>query len=487
MASLREAARKFIPVGERLSLRRFAAALGVGPPISARELIRRARPDTVDLNAVHGLRDVGRLMLQPPVDPTTGRVASEVETISLRMLQARHRFAPGQPRSFREIDRRWRASEGSKALHVLSFNTFLMNVRLNVFHVLDELLPGEDFFEVLVGAAVGVVTGGVGGALAGAVTGLKVSVAREGLEQSVGRLTAVPVRKPDVEARAPEIGAMLASERFDLAVLVEVWAEAERSGVLNGIRNAGGTTAGVAQGPLPGRTAAGSGLMTVGLTQPLGEVVFNRYSNAGAADQDSDHYAEKGALLVRVPLGFGEIDLYSTHLYFGNDLPETPVTSAPTEEQRIGWRRLQLEELRRFINSTHRPTNVAILTGDFNIDTQGRDHYGGASALTDFTRSLGLQDAWLEQFPGVPAAQGGTDCALDEERVDCVASSQTSADAQPRIDYLFVEQPTAAHTFNLDVTRIELRDFPRSLFKERQASLSDHRGLAYSLLCSTKN
>lgn len=429
---------------------------------------------------------MAELMLQPPVDSTSGRVTGEVQSISLRELRERHRFAPGQNPSLEEIARRWRASGGSTALHVLSFNTFLLNVELNVFKVLDELLPGEDFFEVLVGAALGVATGGVGAALGGAIAGAQVSVAREGLERSAGELVGVPIRKPDVEARGPEIGAMLAAEGYDVAVLVEVWSASERNAVLGGIRNAGGETRGLAQGALPGRTEAGSGLMTVGLTQGLGEAVFHPYSNAGAADQDTDHYAEKGVLLTRIPLGFGEIDLYSTHLYFGNDLPETPVTGPPTEEQRNGWRRLQLQEIVAFVNSTHKPQNVAILTGDFNIDAYGHHHYGGASDLAAITQELGLRDAWLEQFSDRPAAHGGTDCALDASRLDCVTSSGTETDAQPRIDYLFVEEPKGEHSFDVDVTRIKLRDFPRRTFAENQASLSDHRGLDFHLLCSPR-
>jgi hypothetical protein len=449
----------------------------------------------IDLNTIQGLRGIGRLMLQPPVDPATHRVATKLGSISLRQLQARHRFAPGQQPSLREIQRRWRVSEGSKAIHVLSFNTYLMNLTLNVFEVLDELLPGEDFFEAVVGAVAGFFEGGVAGALAGAMVGMKVSAAREALEESAGKLLAVPLKKPDVTERASEIGKMLVSQQFDLAVLTEVWAVAERLTLQTGTITAGGSVRGVAHGALPAEASAGSGLMTVGLTLDLGQHFFFPYANQGAADQDTDYYSRKGVLLVRLPLGFGEIDFYSTHLYYGNDIPEVPpVTSKPTVAQRMGRRILQLSQLQQIIQATHKPENVMVLCGDFNIDEHKQCDLLGFENLTAVTKELGLADEWPLQFPGAPVAHGGTSCALhpisadcvvdeDQGTDDCVTSSQTSSDQQPRIDYLFIERPTAKHTFNLDVTRIELLDFPR---EGNFASLSDHRGLTFSLLCSSK-
>ena len=439
-----------------------------------------------DLNSVRGLRDIGALMLQPPVDPASGRVGADVGEVSLRAVLDRHRFPAETEPSVAEVVRRWRASEGSTAIRVLAFNTFLMNVKINVFKKLDELLPGEGFFEVLVGAALGLATGGAASVLGGALVGLEVSAARELLQQAAGSLADVSLRKPDVEARAPELGRLLAQEPIDIAALVEVWAAAERQAVLAAIREGGVAPAGVAEGALPGKTPAGSGLMTVGLEQPLGEAVFRPYTHAGAANQDTDYYAEKGALLVRVPLGFGQIDLYSTHLYYGNDLPDTPVTDPPTEEQRVAWRTLQLRELHDFIAATHKPENVAVLVGDFNIDAYGGLHLGGSASVAESTAPLDLEDQWPSQFPDDAVAHGGTDCALSSSVVDCVASSGTPSDEQPRIDYLFVEKPQPTHTFNLAGSRIKLRDGPRASFQENQASLSDHRGVDFMLLCSPK-
>jgi endonuclease/exonuclease/phosphatase family metal-dependent hydrolase len=440
---------------------------------------------TLDLNEVRGLRDIAGLMLQPPVDPASGRVGAGVGRISVRELVDRHRFLSGEQPSVEEVVRRWRAAEGSTALHVLAFNTFLMNVKINVFDELDKILPGGDVSEGLVGALIGLAVGGPVGLLGGAIAGLEVSAARELLEKASGSLSDISLRKPDVETRRSEVGTMLADEGFDVAALSEVWAAAERNAVLDAIRARGVNPAGVAQGALPGKSYAGSGLMTVGFGQPLGEAIFRPYKSTGSANQDTDYYAERGALLSRIPLEFGEIDLYSTHIYFGNDLPATPVTDAPSEDERVAWRTLQVRELQAFIAETHKAANVAVLVGDFNIDAYGGTHYGGAPSLAESTGALGLEDQWVQQFPS-DLARGGTDCALSESSIDCVASSRTPADDQPRIDYLFVERPTPEHTFNVDVSRIILRDFPRASYRENQASLSDHRGLDFHLLCSPK-
>jgi hypothetical protein len=441
----------------------------------------------IDLNAVHGLREIGRLMLQPPVNPITNRVAATLGSISLRQLQARHRFAPGQPLSFREIAKRWRANEGSRVISVLSYNTFLMNIEANVFETLDELLPGDGFFEGLVGALAGLAIGGVPGIIGGALTGMTVHAAREALEEFEVVLLKVKHQTPDTVPRAAEIGAMLVREKFDLAALSEVWAEVERKLVQRGIAAAGGVIRGVAQGTLPDidENHGGCGLMTIGLGVDVGEHQFFPFpkDHRGAANQDSDFYARKGVLLTRIPIGFGEIDLYSTHFYYGGGLPSTPVTSEPTPEQRRNWRTLQLADLKQIIQGTHKPQNVMILVGDFNIDAHRQRDLLGYEHLTAVTKELDLDDTWPLQFPGGKVAHGGTSCGQPEGTDDCVTSSQTNPDEQPRIDYLFVERPTGMHTFNLDVTRIELLDFPRA---GDFASLSDHRGLAYSLLCSPK-
>jgi hypothetical protein len=55
------------------------------------------------------------------------------------------------------------------------------------------------------------------------------------------------------------------------------------------------------------------------------------------------------------------------------------------------------------------------------------------------------------------------------------------------IDYIFIERPSRDHSFNLDISRLRRRLFPRDQPTEGQYFLSDHLGLDVTLVASKSN
>ncbi len=229
---------------------------------------------------------------------------------------------------------------------------------------------------------------------------------------------------------------------------------------------------------------------------------------------DSDFYAHKGVLLTEIDIGFGFIEVYSTHLMFGGGLPgalETAVNtltpagdhvSPANSEERFAIELRQIDELVQFYIDNHQPQNIAIICGDFNID--GSDPF----KFAEIKKRLGaifMNDSWAEG-PFANAILGGQTCRNDdgdgtrEEDFThiCVPLAATVSDLfcddsfttrstsefVGRFDYLFVENPKVTHSFNLDLTRVRRRGFRRSRVTDDQEFLSDHLGLEVTLVAS---
>ena len=202
---------------------------------------------------------------------------------------------------------------------------------------------------------------------------------------------------------------------------------------------------------------------------------------------NSDFYAHKGVLLTEIDIGFGFIEVYSTHLMFGGGLPDfletavnalTPAgdhVSPSNPDERFAIELKQLDELVEFYLANHRQENVAIICGDFNID--GSDPIKFAEVKKRF-QAISMNDIWLEgPFPN--AVLGGQTCRNDDgdgaqERdfahvcvplgaatadlfCDDSAATQSSSEFVGRFDFLFVEEPQIDHAFNLDLTRVRRR------------------------------
>lgn len=481
---------------------------------------------TISLSEVRGLRAIYEHM-----DPRPPSIESHA---SMRDLWLRHRHIhpSGNPMSMKALARRWNPAHGARAYRLLTWNTYLMSVRMDVWAVLDEILPGGNWFGSIVGAIVGALTPltPVGGAL----LGMKVDAAREALDRLETPLSDITVSKPLVVERASLIGQRLRTDKYDVAALQEVWNAAPDRMLLDALLRTGGVDTdsvrslwkadtdarrpglGIAvglAGPVAsaavGATAtsgidAGSGLMTLGLTLPIREQAFHEFPSLpmfrGKANQDSDFYASKGVLLTRLDLGVGELDLYSTHLHYGGGLPSTPLTSAPTSEERRAVRRSQLLDLMSFVAHTHRQQNVAMIVGDFNIHRSlpesNPGHHAGAIESTcqsyddiaELVVGRGFTDQYLNQHlhyvPAVSELEGAT--AFDLDGDDLPIGKRPNY----RVDYVFVEEPNREHNYHLDVTNIVPQLFRADVRSSdggtRMSTLSDHLGLAFNIVVSPR-
>ena len=255
---------------------------------------------------------------------------------------------------------------------------------------------------------------------------------------------------PDVELRAPLVGPALAG-RFDVAALSEVFETSEQDAVA---RSWPGAT--LVLGPQRKRfKPTGSGLVTLA---DKARVTVTRTAQlpyrSGGDLRDSDTYATKGALLTTVRLtdvpDAPEVDLVSTHLLAGGDT--LPVPGARDQARHHDARMRQVDELVAWVGHHHRPGNVLVITGDFNVaahdpDPKLADPTERYRTLLARLAPLGVRDLWAEQGVGP-----GHTCTFDHpfdlpsdpdhpDRVIDHAHEQEATAPGERIDYLFVAVP----------------------------------------------
>lgn len=206
-----------------------------------------------------------------------------------------------------------------------------------------------------------------------------------------------------------------------------------------------------------------------------------------------DSYASKSVILVELAasrMGTAQalgIDWYYTHL--------------DAEGAQID----QLAELRNFISETHKPENVAILVGDFNIDRNDRQEMYELLSNIELQKSPSrrratLRDAWHANFgPGHTALLGDSnvkhmEAAFVSDPIDRYLCSEPGTEPgdqrRPvRIDYCFIEDPHPDHISNVDITRLRRVRFPRrpdAPERDEVPLISDHLGLAFNLLVTPR-
>ncbi len=318
-----------------------------------------------------------------------------------------------------------------------------------------------------------------------------------------GPVTIDLMAKAQYRRRAVEMGGVVARE-YDIAALCEVFTPRTREQVLAAMAQQGRTVAHAAGPPAGGGVGrVDSGLLTVAMDRSRRQVrsASRVYSRHGDPLREGDAWATKGVLLTVVDLGPGKLELYSTHLLAGNDLLATdlPVLRALgpslSPEQWLDLRLSQVDDLLHFYREEHDPRNVAMVVGDFNLSAQDPASH---EALSERMAGAGLLDAW--PYPGRqrPLPQGDTHATggwgrssrleqlgpLDQGGYldDALPAPQPSS----RIDYIFVERPTEAHAFHLDLSRVRRRAFPRRQDRPgAERFLSDHVGLETTLIAST--
>lgn len=371
-------------------------------------------------------------------------------------------------------------------LRLLWYNTFLLGgLELPLG------LVGGGAVGGLAGAALGLGEIGLTRRAMGALSVAGVGLAFDGSSGSRLHLGSKPVR----EERATEIGEALARYGYDLAFLCEVFEATDRERILRGLRGTGREPFWVEGPGRAGRmTVKPSGLLSISLDRPL-RAEWHRFATVGSHLRDADAWAAKGVLRTELDLGFGAIEIYSTHMFAGGGLLRLPGVTAPLDEgDRARIQDAQLAELVDFYLRTHRPECPAVLVGDFNID--GADHLptaerGRYAALMAALGSLGMMDMWAARNggQGCTAYLDGSARAMREAIAPLDASGRYCQDTGPclvgrtnRIDYIFAECPSARHAVRLDLTRPRRVPFRRARETGGMAYLSDHIGLETTLV-----
>jgi endonuclease/exonuclease/phosphatase family metal-dependent hydrolase len=322
--------------------------------------------------------------------------------------------------------------------------------------------------------------------------------------------------KPAYDARRKEIGWALAGspDPYDLVALTEVWTDEAVRDIANAFNVTAekpGKQGHAVFGPLGDTWHKGDSCLIISPDYRIEESncwIFNERGH------DIDGAANKGILWARIRIGsLGAIDLYVTHLYSGDQghLSDTHVA--------------QLKELVEFVADTHKLGNVAVITGDFNIDSRDRESVS-YKTIHKLMGDIGMQDVWdlhwADAFGGeAPNLRGPTtagDHGDNAEMISRLLSGMEWASAQGkppskdprfcpeptpdgfttggvyypfggRIDYLFVERYIPQHTFYLDISRIRRRLFKRAIpasAREGMDYLSDHLGLDVTFIVSPR-
>jgi endonuclease/exonuclease/phosphatase family metal-dependent hydrolase len=294
---------------------------------------------------------------------------------------------------------------------------------------------------------------------------------------------------PAYQPRAHEIGETLAG-RYDVVALMEVFDENEQAAVLEGwsTRNTDH-----ALGPGPSLLRKSSGLMTVVDGPILARTAHHRYDQRGSFLHDAEVLANKGALMCEIDVGgTANLELYSTHLVAGNDFRRR----AGEGHLPNPFRLRQVGELLAFVRRVHRPANVALVVGDFNVDAAATGSPAAeehAAVRDEFGRD-GFVDAWETHGTGA----GYTACQVGEAAQICAQDPAGDhycvepAKGVPhvgakRIDHVWLQRPDEAHRTAVAVEAIRRRSFPRATVEPDRCAmpfLSDHLALDLELALS---
>ena len=304
--------------------------------------------------------------------------------------------------------------------------------------------------------------------------------------------------KPLVGARAEEVGAVLAADAYDVVALAEVFREQEVRPLLHA---AGVDAVAAVRGPLADRprTVTSSGLLSWA-GHPIVRHESTEFVRRGRRLSDSDAWASKGVLLVEVDLGLAaNLEVFSTHLFDGGDLLRSRARHRSPEIPEI--RHAQVQQLLGFVDAVHRPENVALGVGDFNVDAEGRgadpeapsgEGADAAARLAEVMGDAGFDDAW----PMVGTGPGWT-CDLRQAPADrfpadaeqpemCAEPAPPARPGDPlsRIDHAYLQRPMPSHRIDVQLRAFRRRAFPRAEgapASNVMRTLSDHAGLHLEL------
>lgn len=424
---------------------------------------------------------------------------------------------PNGPISLRKIAKRIKAPD-TVPLRFLSYNTYLLpGFQIPLGRWIDDTVGWNalSWFDIPAGGALLVSLGlasipGVALATILEAAGYTPSKVIEAVFPGGIDLNSIASfeAKPALEERTRLLGPVLGV--YDVCCLCEVFTQATRQEILVRLeQTSGGAPFASTAGPDESGawTLLGSGLFFLAKSnRPIVKTERIIFANRGSRIKDSDAWANKGVLLNVIDLGFGQLELFQTHFYYGGGIPGLP---EPNDEERMNVWRAELAELANFYREHHQPQNVALITGDFNMSGANVFEYAEMRRVMD---SLNMSDLWAWDVYDHNPSEGHT-CRLTDgdeskwqrEFNDVCAPLEQSGLQRPwrqycddrvfhekpprgvgRYDYIFVENPTVSHRYHLEASRILRRPFPlgddREIDLERY--LSDHLALELTLYCT---
>lgn len=309
--------------------------------------------------------------------------------------------------------------------------------------------------------------------------------------------------KPLIAERSPKIG-QIVHDNFDVACLYEiftddVWEIVKKSWPATVQYNRGETD---------------SDVICIIQKGKVVEKAFHAFESKGIVT-DSDWLAAKGVLFTKIDTGFGLIEVFCTHLFFGGGFIGDGSSSTERTEVKIA----ETKELLAFYHGHHQDQNVALIVGDFNIDANANlnrlpyknnplfpysveEYNREYKALKALMAENNFYDLWLwdiyKRQPNTGYTTRYTDDDLDKDFATCKGiTGDYCVDSQinepkrhnlgeGRLDYVFIQKPEKAHAFNLDVTIPKRKAFKQLTKKgdEYENFLSDHLGLSFDLIVS---
>jgi endonuclease/exonuclease/phosphatase family metal-dependent hydrolase len=419
-----------------------------------------------------------------------------LSTAGLRASWTRHETDPAQPMSLRELLRRHDTADAG--LDLVFANTYLMGpVRVNVEPLVKHFQPGlwndyktaQDYSFGLADPA------------------LKLFKK----DTPTGSVDISQTDVGQVPERARELGAALRSMQAErgrplVAALCECW-----DGIENTVLTAagpGGAPPNILHGPGPDedwRGAAGlfgSGLAAVAFDAWISKDGEHTYQSRGTPNSDIDFYAAKGAMLIRVTLPLGHLQVYLTHLHSGGDIPADAgaqfaklvgAVRTPSVAEMENVRREQIGELAEFVRTTSQPGCPTLIVGDFNTDP--RPYLAG-------TWLEPWRDAWFQARQAETVTIADTHqklstiahCAAVDGSFSADACGPLSAAVEPpppapgsrHIDFVLLSRTSPSDAFIVDVVTVERLPWRRapSTGSSAMPYLSDHVGLRLRLRIS---
>lgn len=196
-------------------------------------------------------------------------------------------------------------------------------------------------------------------------------------------------RKPFLRERAEEIGEMLWRDSYDIVAMCEAFDRGDTEIILKAWPVGGGPF--TAYGPGHGGKFETSGLFTISTSFKPNRTAHFSFKEDGDELGDTDAHANKGVLLTEFDFGFdtGNLELYSTHLFAGGDI------LSRSELSKLIIQLEQVDELVKFVNRMHRPRNVIMVVGDFNIDYHVDPILSGIT-FEDYVKALRPSHAVLQ-------------------------------------------------------------------------------------------